>query len=112
MITVNDCKVRYWIGSTDIMNNKYATDPLPIDPDCGCPACRNFSRGYIRHLLKAGEMLGMRLCVLHNLYYYNHLMEEIRAAIREHRYSELKKQKLEEMSEKSTWIKQLIEQNA
>ena len=62
---------------------------------CQCPACRNYTRAYIRHLLKAKEMLGMRLCVLHNLYFYNHLMEEIRLAIREHRYSEFKKSKLE-----------------
>ena len=68
-------------GYLHIMNNKYATDPLPIDPDCGCPACRNFSRGYIRHLLKAGEMLGMRLAVLHNLYFYNDLMQKIRDAM-------------------------------
>ena len=73
-------------GYMHIMNNKYATDPNPIDPDCGCPACRNFSRGYIRHLLKAGETLGMRLCVLHNLWFYNSLMEDIRLAIEENRF--------------------------
>ncbi len=78
-------------GYLHIMNNKYATDPLPIDPDCGCPACRNFSRGYIRHLLKAGEMLGMRLCVLHNLYFYNSLMEDIRTAIEEGRFEEYRR---------------------
>ena len=78
-------------GYLHIMNNKYATDPLPIDPDCGCPACRNFSRGYIRHLLKAGEMLGMRLCVLHNLYFYNSLMEDIRAAIEEGTFQEYRR---------------------
>lgn len=60
-----------------------------------CPACRNYSRGYIRHLLKAKEMLGMRLCVLHNLYFYNTMMSEIRQAIEEGRYKEYKKQKLE-----------------
>lgn len=69
----------------------------PIEPGCGCPACRNYTRAYIRHLLKAGEMLGMRLCVLHNLYYYNHLMEEIRSAIEENRYSEFKKISLENL---------------
>ena len=73
-------------GYMHILNNKYERDPLPIDPDCGCPACRNFSRAYIRHLLKAGETLGMRLCVLHNLYFYNDLMKQIRAAIEEDRY--------------------------
>ena len=56
-------------------------DPTPIDPDCGCPACRHYSKAYIRHLLRAGEMLGMRLCVLHNLYFYNELMAKIRDAI-------------------------------
>ncbi len=78
-------------GYLHIMNNKYATDPLPIDPDCGCPACQNFSRGYIRHLLKAGEMLGMRLCVLHNLYFYNSLMEDIRTAIEEGKFEEYRR---------------------
>ena len=73
-------------GYLHILNNKYERDPLPIDPDCKCPACRNFSRAYIRHLLKAGEMLGMRLCVLHNLYFYNDLMKQIRLAIEEDRY--------------------------
>ena len=77
-------------GRVHIMNEKYKTDPLPIDPDCGCPACRNFSRSYIRHLMKAGEMLGMRLCVLHNLYFYNDLMEQIRLAIEENRYDEFR----------------------
>jgi queuine tRNA-ribosyltransferase len=57
------------------------TDPLPIDPECDCPVCKNFSRAYIRHLMKAGEMLGMRLCVMHNLYFYNTLTEKIRKAL-------------------------------
>ena len=73
-------------GYMHILNQKYATDPNPIDKNCGCPACRHYSRAYIRHLLKAGEMLGMRLCVLHNLYFYNTMMEEIRAAIEEDRF--------------------------
>lgn len=73
-------------GYMHILNQKYATDPNPIDKDCGCPACRHYSRAYIRHLLKAGEMLGMRLCVLHNLYFYNTMMEEIRTAIEEDRF--------------------------
>ncbi len=73
-------------GYMHILNKKYMTDTLPIDPDCDCPACRNFSRGYIRHLLKAGESLGMRLCVLHNLYFYNSFMEDIRLAIEENRF--------------------------
>ena len=73
-------------GYMHILNQKYAADPNPIDKDCGCPACRHYSRAYIRHLLKAGEMLGMRLCVLHNLYFYNTMMEEIRTAIEEDRF--------------------------
>ena len=70
-----------WRGKMNIMNEKYIYDDRPIDPDCNCPACRNFSRGYIRHLLKAKEMLGMRLAVLHNLYFYNELMQKIRDAL-------------------------------
>ncbi len=70
-------------GVININNKKYERDPLPIDPTCNCPTCRNYSRAYIRHLLKAGEMLGMRLAVIHNLYFYNHLMEEIRHSIEE-----------------------------
>ncbi len=73
-------------GVVNLNNAKYMRDPLPIEPGCQCPACKNYSRAYIRHLIKAGEMLGMRLCVLHNLYFYNKLMEEIREAIEEKRY--------------------------
>lgn len=82
-------------GKLNLFNKKYELDPRPIEEGCGCPACRTYSRAYIRHLLKAKEMLGMRLCVLHNLYFYNHLMERIRAAIEEHRYKEFKKETLE-----------------
>lgn len=81
-------------GKLNLFNKKYELDPRPIEEGCGCPACRTYSRAYIRHLLKAKEMLGMRLCVLHNLYFYNHLMERIRAAIEEHRYKEFKKETL------------------
>ncbi len=70
-----------WHGKMNIMNEKYIADSRPIDENCGCPACRDYSRAYIRHLLKAKEALGMRLCVLHNLYFYNDLMEKIRAAM-------------------------------
>ncbi len=77
-----------WKGTMNINNQKYMRDPLPIDPDCQCPACRFYSRSYIRHLLKADEMLGMRLAVLHNLYFYNDLMEKIREALDEGRYEE------------------------
>ena len=82
-------------GKRNLFNAKYELDERPIEEGCGCPACRHYSRAYIRHLLKAKEMLGMRLCVLHNLYFYNHLMEEIRQAIEEGRYREFKKKKLE-----------------
>ena len=82
-------------GKLNLFNAKFELDARPIEEGCQCPACRNYTRAYIRHLLKAKEMLGMRLCVLHNLYFYNHLIEEIRLAIREHRYSEFKKSKLE-----------------
>ena len=82
-------------GHLNLFNAKFETDDRPIDETCGCPACKRYSRAYIRHLMKAKEMLGMRLCVLHNLYFYNHLMEEIRAAIREHRFEAFKKERLE-----------------
>ncbi len=85
-------------GKRNLFNQKYETDSRPIEEGCGCPACRNYSRGYIRHLLKAKEMLGMRLCVLHNLYFYNTMMAEIRQAIEENRYGEYKKQKLQAVS--------------
>ena len=67
-----------WSGIINIKNLKYEKDETPIDPQCGCPVCRNFTRAYIRHLFKADEMLGMRLAVMHNLYFYNHLMQRIR----------------------------------
>lgn len=82
-------------GKMNLFNAKYELDTRPIEEGCGCPACRSYSRAYIRHLLKAKEMLGMRLCVLHNLYFYNTMMEEIREAIEEHRYASYKKAKLE-----------------
>ena len=85
-------------GKLNLFNRKYELDPRPIEESCQCPACRSYSRAYIRHLLKAKEMLGMRLCVLHNLYFYNKMMEEIRDAIENHRYAEYKKEKLEGMT--------------
>ena len=81
-------------GKLNLFNQKYELDPRPIEEGCGCPACRSYSRAYIRHLLKAKEMLGMRLCTLHNLYFYNTMMKEIRDAIEEHRYKEYKAAKL------------------
>ncbi len=82
-------------GIRNIMNVKYETDELPIDPNCNCPTCRNFSRSYVRHLFKAGEMLGMRLAVMHNLYFYNNLMQEIRDALDEGRFESYRKEKIE-----------------
>ncbi|WP_290848886.1 tRNA guanosine(34) transglycosylase Tgt [Eubacterium sp. LMAG:50] len=86
-------------GKINLFNAKYETDDRPIEEGCQCPACKHHSRAYIRHLLKAKEMLGMRLCVLHNLYFYNTMMEEIRAAIEAENYSEYKANKLEGFKE-------------
>ncbi len=83
-------------GKLNLFNAKYELDDRPIEEGCQCPACRSYSRGYIRHLLKAKEMLGMRLCVLHNLYFYNTMMEEIRAAIEAGEYQVYKKKKSKE----------------
>ena len=87
------------MGKRNLFNAKYELDDRPIEEGCQCPACKTYSRAYIRHLLKAKEMLGMRLCVLHNLYFYNHLMEEIREAIEEKRYASFKKEKLRGFSQ-------------
>ena len=94
-------KLFTWSGALNIKNEKFKTDPLPIDSECTCPVCRSFSRAYIRHLFVAGEMLGMRLAVMHNLYFYNDLMEKIRKTLDEGtftqfraKYSELLEQKI------------------
>lgn len=84
-------------GKINLFNQKYEKDMRPIEEGCGCPACKTYSRAYIRHLLKAKEMLGMRLCVLHNLYFYNTMMEEIRNALDTGTFASYKKQKLEGM---------------
>ena len=84
-------------GKINLFNAKYELDERPIEEGCQCPACRRYSRAYIRHLLKAKEMLGMRLCVLHNLYFYNTMVTEIREAIEEGRYQAYKKEKLDKM---------------
>ena len=86
-------------GHLNLFNAQYELDQRPIEEGCQCPTCRRYSRGYIRHLLKAKEMLGMRLCVQHNLYFYNHLMEDIRNAIEQGRYAEFKRQTLDSMAE-------------
>ena len=85
-------------GKLNLFNAKYELDDRPIEEGCQCPACRSYSRAYIRHLLKAKEMLGMRLCVLHNLYFYNTMMEEIRDALDQGCFQEYKKEKISKMS--------------
>lgn len=84
-------------GKLNLLNAKYELDERPIEEGCQCPACRRYSRAYIRHLLKAKEMLGMRFCVMHNLYFYNHMMEEIRDALDEGRFAQYKKEKLDSL---------------
>ena len=87
-------------GVMNLKNEKFERDTRPIDENCQCPACRNYSRAYIRHLFKAKEMLAMRLCVLHNLYFYNKLMEDIRSAIDEGKYKEFKAKRIEKYSQR------------
>ncbi|MDE7298594.1 MAG: tRNA-guanine transglycosylase, partial [Lachnospiraceae bacterium] len=82
-------------GRMNLLNAKYELDPAPIEEGCGCPVCRSYSRAYIRHLLKAKEMLGLRLLVTHNLYFYNRMMEEIREAIEKREYAAYKRRKLD-----------------
>ncbi len=89
------------IGKLNLNNLKYQLDERPIDDNCECPVCKKYSRAYIRHLFKAKEMLAMRLCVLHNLYFYNNLMEDIRTAIERGEYKEFKNKRIEEYSQKN-----------
>ena len=86
-------------GKINLLNQKFEKDMRPIEEGCGCPACQKYSRAYIRHLLKAKEMLGMRLLVMHNLYFYNNMMEEIRDALDEGRFTSYKAEKLYAMSQ-------------
>lgn len=88
-------------GKMNLMNKKYELDDRPLDETCDCPICRKYSRAYIRHLLKAKEMLGLRLMVTHNLYFYNSMMEEIRDAIEKGCFKEYKKKKLEQLEEEA-----------
>lgn len=81
-------------GIVNLNNNKYMRDSSPIDSNCDCPACRSYSRAYIRHLLKAKEMLGMRLCVIHNIHFYNQMMQDIRDALDEGRFEKFYKEKI------------------
>ena len=74
-------KLYTWKGAINLKNEKYRLDESPIDPECDCPVCRVFSRAYLRHLMKAEEVLALRLCVIHNLYFYNKLMQRIRDAL-------------------------------
>lgn len=85
------------LGKMNLLNKRFELDERPIEEGCQCPACRHYSRAYIRHLLKAKEMLGLRLLVLHNLYFYNTMMSEIREAIEQNRFAEYKKKKMDLM---------------
>ena len=85
-------------GVRNLMNAKYTLDESPLDPECDCPVCRNFSRSYLHHLFKSGEMLAMRLSVLHNLYFYNTLMEKIRLALDEGRFEAFYREHIENIS--------------
>ena len=87
-----------WSGIINIKNEKYQRDEQPIDPQCDCPVCRRYSRAYLRHLFKAEEMLAMRFAVMHNLYFYNNMMKDIREAIEEGRYQSYKKSMLESLA--------------
>jgi len=87
-------------GVVNINNAKYQTDPSPIDPGCDCPVCRRYSKGYLRHLMKAGEMLGMRLAVIHNLFFYNRLMEQIRGAIEQGVFDLFLREQTEKLSKR------------
>ena len=91
-----------WSGIMHATNKCYETDPLPLDPECDCPTCRNFSRAYIRHLFKADEQLAGRLAVMHNLYFYNTLMEKIREALDEGRFAEFRAEYSEKLAGKAT----------
>ena len=87
-------------GTMNMKNQKYELDTRPIDEECGCPTCQKYTRAYIRHLFKAGEMLAMRLSVIHNLYFYNELMARIREAIEEHRFEEFRCENVEKLAKR------------
>ena len=91
-------KLFTWHGTMNIKNEKYKTDPLPIEPGCGCPTCRSYSRAYLRHLVKAEEMLAMRLLVTHNLWFYNELMRRIREALDEGDFARFRAEHTEQLS--------------
>ena len=87
-----------WEGAINLKNKRYQLDENPIDSNCDCPVCRRYSRAYIRHLFVAEEMLAMRHCVMHNLYFYNKLMEKIRQALDEGRFEEFRKEYSEKLA--------------
>ncbi|MCI1956372.1 MAG: tRNA guanosine(34) transglycosylase Tgt [Oscillospiraceae bacterium] len=87
-----------WEGCRNLLNAKYILDERPLDEACGCPVCRNFSRAYIHHLFKSGEMLAMRLCVMHNIYFFNTLFEKIRESLDNRRYDDFFQQNLAKLS--------------
>ena len=93
-------KLFTWSGWMNMKNERYKTDELPIDPECDCPVCRNFSRAYVRHLFTAGEMLGLRLAVMHNLYFYNKLMERIRQALDEGTFQQFRAEYSEKLAQR------------
>jgi queuine tRNA-ribosyltransferase len=93
-------KLYTWEGALNIKNEKYKTDDMPIDSACSCPVCRHFSRGYLRHLFASGEMLAMRLAVLHNLYFYNSLMSRIREVLDEDNFSEFRREYSEKLAKR------------
>ena len=94
-------KLFTWDGTLNMKNEKHKTDERPIDPKCGCPVCRNFSRAYVRHLFTAGEMLGMRLAVMHNLYFYNELTRRIREALDNGTFAQFRAEYSEKLAEKA-----------
>ena len=83
------------VVSDVVVDEKYILDENPIDPKCDCPVCKRYSRSYIRHLFKARELLAMRLCVMHNLYFYNNLMEQIRTHLENGTFAQFKKEQVE-----------------
>lgn len=93
-------KLYTWEGAINIKNEKYKTDERPIDPTCTCPTCRSFSRAYLRHLLVAGEMLAMRLAVLHNLHFYNELTARIRASLEQESFADFRAEYSEKLAER------------
>ena len=87
-------------GIMNLNNAKYIRDPKPIDENCNCPVCRKYSRGYVRHLMKAGEMLGLRLAVMHNLYFYNNLMQQIRDHLDAGTFEEFRRENSEKLAKR------------